>query len=159
MIKFSSIVNENSKDTFKVGLDIHGVIDAMPEFFSFLSESIIKNGGEVHIITGGEWTQKLENELRSYNIHWTHKFSVYDFLLNSGADNLGEIEFPDGTKQVKFDDVLWDRTKGDYCKDNNINLHLDDTLIYNNYFSTPFARLWGHSNKPKSSHKSVRHLD
>lgn len=42
MIKFSSIVNENSKDTFKVGLDIHGVIDAMPEFFSFLSESIIK---------------------------------------------------------------------------------------------------------------------
>jgi len=154
--KFSSIVNESSTAKFKIGIDIHGVIDALPEFFAFLTDSIVKNGGEVHIITGGEWTDKLEKQLSSIN--YTHKFSVYDHLLKT-AETLGEIEFPDGTIQKKFDDTLWDSTKAEYCKENNINLHIDDTLCYNDYFTTPFARLWSHNGKQKASHKDIRHLD
>ena len=37
----------------KLGLDIHGVIDSNPESFAFMSQSVIANNGEVHIITGG----------------------------------------------------------------------------------------------------------
>ena len=154
MKKFSSI-NE-SKSKFSIGLDVHGVIDALPEFFSFLTDSFVKNGAEVHIITGGEWSEKLEQQLSG--IKYTHKFSVYDHLLKT-AETLGEIQFPDGTIQKKFDDKLWDSTKAQYCKDNNISLHIDDTLVYNEYFSTPFCRLWSHNGKQKASHKDIRHLD
>ena len=159
MIKFSNIVNESNTNTFKLGLDIHGVINAMPEFFAFLSESVVKNNGQVHIITGGSWTKSLDDLVESFNIKYTHKFSVYDYLLESGAETSGEVEFPDGTRQKKFDDTLWDSTKAKYCLENGISLHIDDTLLYNDYFSTPFARLWSHNNQPKSPHKDVRHLD
>ncbi len=160
MIKFSSMVNENySGGGFKLGLDIHGGVDALPEFFSFLTESFIKNGGEVHIITGGRWDSEFETMLNNFNIKWTHKFSVYDYLKEVGADQSGKIRFPDGTIQRKFNDEDWDKVKGEYCKKNGINLHIDDTLAYNNHFTTPFARLWTHSGQPKSPHKDIRHID
>lgn len=157
--KFSTMVNENNTTKQSLGLDIHGVINAMPEFFAFLSDSFLKNGGDVHIITGGSWTKKLDDLIETYNIKFTHKFSIYDYLLENGAETSGEVEFPDGTRQKKFDDNLWDVVKGKYCKENNISLHIDDTLLYNDYFSTPFCRLWSHNNQPKSPHKDVRHLD
>lgn len=143
----------------KISLDIHGVIDSMPELFSFLSESIVNNGGEVHIVTGGRWDEKLEKQLIKLNIKWTHKFSVYDYLKENGAEQNGKIQFPDGTVQRKFNDEDWDKVKSDYCREHKISLHIDDTLAYNNYFTTPFARLWSHSGQSKSSHKEVRHLD
>lgn len=161
MIKFSDMVSESfdSSSNFKLGLDVHGVVDALPEFFAFLTESFVKNGGEVHVLTGGHWDEKFEEQLKSYGIKWTHKFSVYDYLIESGTGIVGEIQFPDGTIQKKFEDGAWDKVKGEYCKRNNISLHIDDTLIYNDFFQTPFARLWSHNQKPKASHKDVRHLD
>ena len=64
MIKFSEMVNEeiSNNSSFKLGLDIHGVVDSMPEFFSFLTDSFIKNGGEVHLITGGHWDEEFERQ-------------------------------------------------------------------------------------------------
>lgn len=73
---------------YKLGIDVHGVADSMPDFFSFLSESFIKNGGEVHIITGGSWTKELESDLIRLGIKWTHYFSVYDYLVNSGEESI-----------------------------------------------------------------------
>ena len=144
---------------FKLGCDFHGVIDSMPDFFSFLTDSFVKNGGEVHIITGGSWTEELKNQLINYNIKWTHHFSVYDYLVGSNEKSIGQVEFIDGTIQNKFPNEIWDKVKGDYCEKNNITLHIDDTLIYNDYFTTPFSRLWTHSGKPKSPNKDIRHLD
>ena len=144
MIKKFSNITESAVSKFKVGLDLHGVIDTLPDFFSFLSDSVVKNGGEVHIITGGSWTTELENQIKSYGIIWTHKFSVYDYLIERRTDTVGEHTFHDGTVQDKFPPEIWDRIKADYCEKNDINLHIDDTLVYNNYFKTPFARLWSH---------------
>ena len=158
MIKFSSLIKESSGSKFKLGLDIHGVVDAMPEFFSFLTDSFIKNGGEVHIITGGKWDKEFEDLLNSYGVKWTHKFSIYDYLVENNYEKTGEVQFPDGTIQSKFKDEDWDSVKGVYCADNNIKLHIDDTMIYNDYFKTPFARLWTHNNNPKSPSKDVRHF-
>lgn len=158
MIKFSSLIKESSGSKFKLGLDIHGVVDAMPEFFSFLTDSFIKNGGEVHIITGGKWDKEFEDLLNSYGVKWTHKFSIYDYLVENNYEKTGEVQFPDGTIQSKFRNEDWDSVKGVYCADNNITLHIDDTMIYNDYFKTPFARLWTHNNNPKSPSKDVRHF-
>jgi len=156
--KFSKLTESNST-RYKIGLDVHGVIDDIPDFFAFLTDSIVKNGGEVHILTGGSWTQELESQLLRYGIKWTHKFSVYDHLIEVGTKIVGEIQFPDGTIQKKFEDGAWDKVKAEYCREHSINLHIDDTLIYNDFFTTPFCRLWTHNNKPKDSHKDVRHLD
>ena len=153
------MVNEEVVDKFKLGLDIHGVVDAMPEFFSFLTDYFIKNGGEVHIITGGRWDSEFEKQLNDFGVKWTHKFSVYDYLKESDAEVIGKVQFPDGTIQKKFKNEDWDLIKSQYCKENGIDLHIDDTLIYNNFFSTPFARLWTHSGQSKAPHKDVRHID
>ena len=159
MKKFTHMVNEEVVGKFKLGLDIHGVVDAMPEFFSFLTDSFIKNGGEVHIITGGRWDSEFEKQLNDFGVKWTHKFSVYDYLKESDAEVIGKVQFPDGTIQKKFKNEDWDLIKSQYCKENGIDLHIDDTLIYNNFFSTPFARLWTHSGQSKAPHKDVRHMD
>lgn len=157
--KFSEMIKEGqSSSTFKLGIDIHGVIDAMPQFFAFLTDSFVKNGGEVHIITGGSWTKELESEIQSYGVKYTHTFSVYDYLNDGGFEVMGRIQFPDGTIQNKFSDKDWDNIKGNYCKEHNISLHIDDTMAYNEFFSTPFARLWSHSGQPKKPHKDVRHM-
>jgi hypothetical protein len=159
MKKFTNMVNEELGSKFKIGLDVHGVIDGMPEFFAFLTQSFVNSGGEVHIITGGRWDSEFEKQLNDFGIKWTHKFSVYDYLKSIGAEQTGKIQFPDGTVQRKFNPEDWDKVKGEYCKEMGINLHIDDTLIYNNFFTTPFARLWTHSGQSKDPHKDVRYLD
>jgi hypothetical protein len=159
MKKFTHLVTENSGIKFKLGLDVHGVIDSMPDIFSFLSQAIINNGGEVHIVTGCRWDKNLEKQLTDFGIKWTHKFSVYDYLKESDAEIIGKVQFPDGTIQKKFKNEDWDSVKAKYCKENGIDLHIDDTLIYNDFFSTPFARLWSHNGKPKYTNKDIRHID
>ena len=143
----------------KFSFDIHGCIDALPEMFSFLSKAIVNSGGEIHVITGSSWSEELEKKLTDFGIVWTHHFSVYDYLIEKNVEIVGEIEFPDGTIQKNFKDGEWDLVKSEYCFKNNICLHIDDTLAYNDSFNTAFARLWTHNNKPKASHKNKRHLD
>ena len=140
----------------KLGLDIHGVIDSNPKSFAFMSQSVISNNGEVHIITGGSWTSELEEQLKGYGIKWTSHFSVYDYLLESGIDSIGTIQFPDGTIQKKFDYHLWDTIKAGYCKSNNIDLHIDDTEVYSNYFTTPFLLYKSSEDFEKISHIDIR---
>lgn len=140
----------------KLGLDIHGVIDSNPESFAFMSQSVITNNGEVHIITGGSWTSELEEQLKGYGIKWTSHFSVYDYLLESGIDSIGTIQFPDGTIQKKFDYHLWDTIKAGYCRSNNIDLHIDDTEVYSKYFTTPFLLYKSSEDFEKISHIDIR---
>ena len=139
---------------YKISLDIHGVIDSDPDFFSFLSKSIVGAGGEVHIVTGGT-IDKAKEEVEKYNISYTHLFSIVEHHRNIGT--------PTGEKHPKYgfpmiSDEEWDKTKGDYCRDNEIDMHIDDTLVYNDNFNTPFCRYWSHSNHPKNSDKPKRHL-
>lgn len=153
MNKFSNI-SESISNTMKIGLDLHGVIDAMPEFFSFFTKSIIKSGGEIHIITGGT-SEKDIKLLNEYDIKWTHFFSISDYHKEKGTKTF-KIHPKYGFPMIT--DEEWDKTKGDYCSENNINLHIDDTLAYNDNFTTPFCRLWSHNNSPKGDHKDPRHL-
>jgi hypothetical protein len=154
MNKFTKIMEAKSNSTWRIGLDLHGVITDMPEFFSFFTNAMIAAGAEVHIVTGGA-TESDKELLKNYNIKYTHFFSIVDHHRKIGTPTSGKHP------KYGFDmisDEEWDKTKGEYCRQHNIDLHIDDTLIYNNFFTTPFCRLWSHSNMPKPEHKDPRHL-
>jgi len=155
MVKFSNMVNESNGHKWKIGLDLHGVISDMPEFFSFFTNAMVNSGAEVHIITGGA-TDDDKKLLKEYNIKYTNFFSIVDYHREVGTKTIG-IHPKYGFPMISDED--WDKTKGEYCRLNKIDLHIDDTLIYNNFFTTPFARLWSHNNHGKASHKDPRHLD
>lgn len=155
MKKLSHIILENTSQAPRVGIDLHGVITDMPEFFSFFTKAMIAAGAEIHIITGGA-TEDDKKLLEEHDIRYTHFFSIVDYHKQKNTPTFGKHP------KYGFDMISneeWDKTKGDYCREHNITLHIDDTLIYNNYFTTPFCRLWTHTNKPKPEHKDPRHLD
>jgi hypothetical protein len=154
MKRFSTIM-ENTSSKYRIGIDLHGVISDLPEFFSFFTDALINAGAEVHIITGGV-SDEDKKLLKDYNIKYTHFFSIIDYHREMGTPTSGKHP------KYGFDmisDEEWDKTKGEYCRINQIDLHIDDTLIYNNYFTTPFCRLWSHNNHAKPEHKDSRHLD
>ena len=119
----------------KIGLDIHGVIDKNPEFFTAFAKLIKQFCGEIHIITGTPISE-AENQLLSYNNGikwWDHFFSIDDYLYKNkiyhGIDERGGRIYDEGE---------WDRAKAKYCSENNINLHIDDSGEYEKFFSTPY---------------------
>jgi len=120
----------------KVGLDLHGVIDTYPELFSQISKSLVKAGHEVHVITGSMWREKIERQLKEFDIEYTHHFSISDYLIESGEP----VKFtsPDNPW---FDGLKWDEAKGKYCKRENIILHIDDSRVYGKYFETPYLQI------------------
>lgn len=142
----------------KIGLDLHGVITDMPDFFRELSKVLTDAGWQVHILTGGTIDKAKEelSELGFYNaIHYEKIFSIMDHLLISGVEQTG---FNEEFQTPEFDDIDWDRAKAIYCKCFKIDLMIDDSLAYKEFFITPFARLWTNTNTPKIN-KPKRHLD
>jgi len=103
----------------KIALDIHGVIDQEPEFFSWLSRRLKLKEWEIHILTGGRYVHN-EKLLKEWNIHYDHFFSITDYHLNLGTPMLPGT--CDG--EVCVTDELWDCVKGEYCGENNIILSL-----------------------------------
>jgi len=139
----------------KLGLDIHGVIDANPDTFAFLSKSIVDSGGEVHIITGGSWSELLKKEVENAGIKYTHFFSVYDYLKSTDAIPIGLIQFPNGEIQDEYERTLWDSIKGKYSSEKGLDLHIDDTINYSKYFTTPFLLYDGKTDVMKISHIDI----
>ena len=120
----------------KLGLDIHGVIDNKPEFFSELSNILTDSGNEVHIITGGSLKDgTIEKELKEMNISYTHMFSVYDFLKETKAKTNKELGI---ASRYPFPDEIWHSVKSKYCAKHNIDMHIDDMIEYLRYFTTPY---------------------
>ena len=118
----------------KIGLDFHGVITENPVFFSRLSKILCRSGNEVHIITGSMVTSDLLNKLKEYDIEYTHLFSITDYHIKIGTALVGYE-----SNRPVIDDLAWDRTKANYCREKGIDLHIDDSPEYGRYFTTPFA--------------------
>ena len=144
----------------KIGLDIHGVISDAPDFLLELATLVVSAGGEIHILTGSP-IKKAILELKSFGfengISYTHIYSIMDFLDESELEPIGHND-KYGNLNIYADDD-WDRCKGDYCREHNIDLHLDDSLLYEKYFTTGFARFFTNTNTPKPSHKPKRLID
>lgn len=117
----------------KIGLDVHGVIDMMPSFFSHYTKMMREQGHEIHVITGQMDSVNLRNDLEEMNIEYDHLFSISTDLIQEG-----ELVRFDGNGNPWFDDELWDKAKGKYCSQNDIDYHYDDTERYGEHFITPF---------------------
>lgn len=120
----------------KIGLDVHGVIDRLPEVFGPLTQALVAQGHEVHILTGPHKTPEFEKQLRDLGVVWTHFLSIADYHTEQG----NSVVYDDkGDPWVDKD--LWDRTKGEYCLREGIQLHIDDSDSYGQHFETPYAKL------------------
>lgn len=120
----------------KIAIDMHGVIDAVPEFFRELTESFWNNGNDIHILTGATLKDgKIENQLNSLGIYYTKLFSIVDYHESIGTEIIYEENGP------WMDGTLWDEAKGNYCKHHQIDFIIDDTLRYSKFTDCPFLHL------------------
>ena len=115
----------------KLGLDVHGVIDKDPEFFSNLSEVMFTQGHEVFIITGREKTPDFVEEIKKYKIWYTDILSIttYQKILGTPVSYLD-----DRKSQPIMDPEIWNPTKAALCATAGIDIIIDDSLIYGRYF-------------------------
>ena len=116
----------------KIGLDYHGVISSSPEFFAVMSKLFIDNGHEVHIITGNDVDIDFLRKIESLNIKYTNIFSIVGYQKKLGTQIEWKEDGPWMNKEI------WDRAKSEYCKKHRIDLMIDDTSRYGEYFKTPF---------------------
>lgn len=126
----------------KLGLDIHGVCDENQEFFSTLSKLLVDNGHEVHLLTG-PIRERSEKEAERLKISFTHFFSITDYYQQIGLP----IVF-DSKGDPFMDEWHWDKAKANYCLQEGIHLHIDDSDAYGYFFKTPYARYFS-KNKRK----------
>src|SRR5262245_61257895 len=112
----------------KIGIDIHGVINAKPEFFSILTCLLVQNGHEVHVLTGSKETQEIIDELDNHGIAWTHFFSITDYCIKKGVN-----VWYDEKNTPWMDQNEWEKAKGEYCAKEQIDLHIDDTIKYGDF--------------------------
>lgn len=122
-------MKSDSKIVHKLGLDLHGVIDAFPKIFASISTELYEEGWEIHIITGSMWKKTTEEKLKEYGITWTHHFSITDYLLEKGE----KVRWQDPNSPW-FDGEKWDRAKAGYCEKEKITVHIDDSKTYGKYF-------------------------
>ncbi len=119
----------------KFGLDIHGVITDNPKLFAELSAVLVAAGHEVHIITGPRFS-KVKDILKKSKIKYTHFFSIVE-----EEERKGKVDIKwDKNGDPYMDFNVWDRSKANYCKKNKIDLHIDDSQKYLEYFKTPYSR-------------------
>jgi hypothetical protein len=119
----------------KFGFDLHGVL-CENQALRVVARLLKNEGHEVHIITGARF-QVVQPELEKYAIAYTHFFSITEHHEKIGTP----MEY-DEKRNPFMDDYLWDKTKGDYCREHGIDLHFDDSDKYDYFFSTPYARFF-----------------
>lgn len=122
----------------KIGVDFHGVINTRPDFFREFCGEALKIGLDVYIISGGP-RETILAYLNQYQIPYTKLWCIYDYY-----EQRHQVEFyDDGSFHVI--DELWNKAKAEYCKEQNICLHIDDSAIYGREFATPYCLYDGQS--------------
>lgn len=129
-----------------LALDLHGIINAHPDFFAAATQSLVKDGWEIHVLTGSHLEEnKVADELKRYGIAYTHLFSIADYHKERKTEGM----WYDKKGDPWVSDIDWDRTKADYCKEHQIAFCIDDTARYAHYFDTPFGYMTIQSNRNK----------
>ena len=117
----------------KISVDFHGVIYLAPEFFKQFMQNAIEQGIEVQVVSGGP--RRFIADFLAENKIPYHKLWC---IIDQPEINEKTVFFADGSFRV--DDDLWDKAKGEYCFREHIDLHIDDSDIYEKYFTTPYCR-------------------
>lgn len=120
----------------KIGIDIHGVCNKAPKFFSELSRLFVEAGHDIIVITGRMESHGAIEELNELGISYTKFFSIIDYHIKKGSN----VTF-DENGNPWICDELWNSTKSEICEIENIDFHIDDSSIYGQYFKTPYAQI------------------
>lgn len=123
----------------KIGVDFHGVINTKPDFFREFCREALKIGLEVYIISGGP-RETILAYLNQYQIPYTKLWCIFDYY-----EQRHQVEFYDDGS-FRINDELWNKAKAEYCKEHNICIHIDDSVIYGREFATPYCRYDEQSN-------------
>ena len=124
-------MKEIEKQPYKLGLDLHGVSDKVPRFFSLITSLLVENGHEVHVMTGEHITPVLYKQLSEHKIAYTHVFSISEWHKNQGT----EMSY-DSDGNPWMDSKVWDASKAVYAEENKLDLVIDDTARYGAYFKS-----------------------
>jgi len=116
-----------------LGLDIHGVIDKDPDKYAALARAVRSKGGKVYIITGQSDTSELRSQLANFQMTFDRLISIQDGLIEVGAPVMGYEE-----SRPVFRSLDWNGFKGSYCARNHVDLMIDNSPEYRQYFTTPF---------------------
>lgn len=116
------LANAFTGKKIKIGLDIHGVIDQAPEFFSLFS--MFPDVFELHIVTGIK--EHLDDVVDFKYDKW---FSIHQQCEDEGID----ITFDDKGRPW-VEPAIWDRKKAEYCKREGLHMMIDDSPSYGQYF-------------------------
>lgn len=116
----------------KIGIDFHGVVNTNPVFFRELIDLVQKQGIEVHIISGGP-RETISRYLEEHHIDCSCLWCIYDHYEKSNKVKF----FADGSFHIE--DELWNKAKAQYCLQEGIGLHIDDSTIYGRCFETPYC--------------------
>jgi len=125
----------------KIALDIHGTIDDRPKLFSILTMILKALSIEIHITTGIPDTLALRHQLDDWGIRYDKVFSITDYHISIGT----YMEWDERGPWIEED--IWNRTKANYCIKNEIDLTIDNSTEYGEYFKTPFLLYKGSSNE------------
>ena len=113
----------------KIGIDIHGVLDTYTDKFAQLTEAWVKEGYQIHIITG-EPEETAKRPLLDANIRFHYFFSIVDYHILNKTPSLRL----DDKGHYWVDRNVWLATKGDYARRQSLDLHFDDQIEYAEYF-------------------------
>ncbi|MBE6448697.1 MAG: hypothetical protein E7018_05305 [Alphaproteobacteria bacterium] len=118
--------------SYKIGLDYHGVVDKNPQYFEAFSAVAYERGHQIYIITGGPLSY-VKEQLKIHNILYTEAFAILDYCQQKQQ---GSYQ-PDGSFNVPTD--VWNQVKAEYCRHKKIDIHIDDSLEYSKWFTTPYC--------------------
>lgn len=119
--------------TNKISIDFHGVINKAPDFFKSLTDYAVTQGCKIYIVSGGP-REYISQYLAEHQIKYDELWCIFDYF-----DAKQKIAVAtDGSFHI--DDEKWNAAKGEYCAREKISWHIDDSLIYGRYFSTPYVR-------------------
>lgn len=128
----------------KIGLDIHGVIDASPQLFCMITQMLAREneyhnqGHEIHVMTGRVWGDDLGHDLARMGIYWTHFFSITQSLIDQNIPLTYDLK---GNPWTRDEDTWhWDRAKGLYALKHGLDMVYDDSDKYHHFFKTPYCR-------------------
>jgi len=127
----------------KLGLDLHGVIDSDPVFFSDLACMLLDMGSQVYVVTGREETEELHDELRQCGMERGDErdgtnIEIYSDILSittyQKRQGVPVHYLDEDLTQPMMDPTIWNPTKAALCASAGIHLMIDDSTIYEPFF-------------------------
>jgi len=114
-----------SANPFKIGVDLHGVLDRWPKIFSAWSAPARAAGFDLHVVTGMRW-EEARPKVNELGFQWSHHFSILDFHIAKGYVKVRR----DGDGNLWIPDDEWNRAKGEYAREAGLEIHFDDDMAH-----------------------------